>query len=424
MSDTFEKYELADIDAQWEVSGEHNLIDFSVQEISMVESLLSPGLQTAIKVHSYKHIVPPKNFDAFKNIKVNIKISRQILEDYGFAEKSIQFSPTIYRLANRKNFGSSHNDEEMIFYACHRSLLTNVQQLVSESFNGRTPDQVTEEIFSRMGIENTYIEPSYPMRDYMAENIRPFEVLKQQADAALSYSGNDPSFVHFMTYENGGTHYFRSLQEMSNENKNPVLRTKFGEAIFRPTGAGEATRTKSDHFSGYKNPLSIMQYSFPCDFDLVTDLLNGVDLQGAIASAVAVIDPFSREFFLKAVPFIGTVDAGQTFKFMMNNFNTANERESQRFGTENSILKRQARMNLLDPDKIALRMTVPWNPMLHAGKLIKVEFPNANRDDNNTLVNYGSGTYLISALVHTIKHGGYSTTTLDCVSSTVGAGIV
>ena len=82
-------------------------------------------------------------------------------------------------------------------------------------------------------------------------------------------------------------------------------------------------------------------------------------------------------------------------------------------------LKRQARMALLEEDKIALKITVPWNPILNAGKIIRLTLNNKNDPAQK---NYGSGDYLIKSLTHNIKYGGFSTTTMDCVSQTVGRG--
>ncbi len=74
-------------------------------------------------------------------------------------------------------------------------------------------------------------------------------------------------------------------------------------------------------------------------------------------------------------------------------------------------------MNLLESDKIALRITVPWNPELHAGEIIKLTLKNKNDPDQ---LNYGSGEYLIVSMTHNIRRGGFGTTTMDCVSKTVG----
>lgn len=85
------------------------------------------------------------------------------------------------------------------------------------------------------------------------------------------------------------------------------------------------------------------------------------------------------------------------------------------------LLKRQARMALLEQDKIALRLVVPWQPQLHAGEVIELVLYNKD-DDTQTLLNYGSGKYLIVSMTHNLKLGGFSTTTMDCVSTTVGQG--
>jgi hypothetical protein len=66
---------------------------------------------------------------------------------------------------------------------------------------------------------------------------------------------------------------------------------------------------------------------------------------------------------------------------------------------------------------------VPFNPVLHAGKTIDVTL--YNKETRPALVpNYGSGRYLILHMFHHIIEGGLATTTMDCVASTVGRGIV
>ena len=79
-------------------------------------------------------------------------------------------------------------------------------------------------------------------------------------------------------------------------------------------------------------------------------------------------------------------------------------------------------MALLEKDKIALRLTVPWNTIYNVGKVIRIKLYNAEVGTKG--FNYGSGDYLITSLIHNIKSGGYSTITMDCVSKTVGQGEV
>ena len=87
---------------------------------------------------------------------------------------------------------------------------------------------------------------------------------------------------------------------------------------------------------------------------------------------------------------------------------------------EQYLLKRQARMALLEKDKVALRIVSPWAPQLHAGDLIHLQITNAEADKQG----FGSGTYLVSSMTHKFMKGGYTTTTLDCVRNTAHSSAV
>jgi hypothetical protein len=105
------------------------------------------------------------------------------------------------------------------------------------------------------------------------------------------------------------------------------------------------------------------------------------------------------------------------------NLGSATEQASCNLEVEKYLPRRQARMSLLEQDKVALRVTVPWNPSLNAGKVITVELYDKSSPGAATYT-YGSGNYLIASVVHNIKQGGFATTTMDCVSTTVGIGVV
>jgi hypothetical protein len=82
-------------------------------------------------------------------------------------------------------------------------------------------------------------------------------------------------------------------------------------------------------------------------------------------------------------------------------------------------------MGLLEQDKIALRMVVPFNPNLNVGRTINVRFPNTNPDSVNYEDNrytYGTGKYLIVNMTHNIKLGGFGTTVVECVYNSVAIG--
>jgi hypothetical protein len=372
------------------------LNDFTYNEIILGESLLTPGLQTSVICHSYKNNIPKKDFDALKGAIVTVKAFNP----------SINSAPLItgqrvYRLENRNQI--DHNNEELTIRACDPTMLTNAINLVSKSWKCATPTTVVDYVLrSCLGARSIDTIPSGPGRDYIAENIHPFQVIAQQSNVALD--GDDPSFLHYMTYENGGTHHFKSLKSLTRQS--PVF-------AFTPTETGSIT--------GYGNPNSIMSYTFPCDFDLLSDLLNGIGPNGENISSIILYNEKSKTFSLLGNQTIGCGVGGGPAKLAKTNEKTEKQQDSCNDGIKNSLLLRQARMSLLENDKIALRMTVPFNPLLNAGKVVRAIFPNK---EGPGVLNYGSGNYMILHLMHNIKRGGYATTTISCVSDTTGNGVV
>ena len=173
--------------------------------------------------------------------------------------------------------------------------------------------------------------------------------------------------------------------------------------------------------SGYANPRAIMTHSFPCDFDLLSDLLNGVDENGRDMSSAGLFNPVTKQFNLFGNQNMGCGIGAGVYKAGMTNQDSAGQQNACPDYSYLYLPKRQGRMGLLEQDKIALRLTVPWNPELHAGKVIRVILQNKA---DTRLNNYGSGDYLIAAMTHNIKRGGIATTTMDCVSVTTGDGII
>jgi hypothetical protein len=394
---------LADLKVEFSVPRDM-LQDFSVREVTMTESLLTPGLMTSIMVDAYVHL--PRDYNKFQNAPVTITVTRPILDRYGY-QPQLTFTNTIYRMQNRKLI--NNNNENMVFQALHDTQLEDARKLMSKSWRCDTPSSIVSEVLSScLGSRSNNVEGSSPARPYIAENIHPFQVITQQADVALAGS-TDPSFVHFMTYENNGTHNFRSLYQMT---KQPSVGT------FRFSEVGPTLEAGKD--KGYMDPNAVMTHSFPCDFDLLSDLLNGINTNGSFIGALSlenIKNKLSSTFNFNP----GFCSTAATFKTATSNINTEQVQDSCPLDVQNHLLKRQARMGLLEQDKIALRLTVPWNASLNAGKVIT--FERYSQDYPGTPL-YGSGNYLIHSLTHIVKIGGYSTTVMDCVSTTVGQGIV
>jgi hypothetical protein len=381
-----------------------NLKDFTIQKITLGESLLTPGLQTEIIAHSYRHNLPVKNYDQLKGSVVSIAAEKPILNRFRGMSSKFKTNQIVYRMGRKL---IDNNNEEITIRACDQTQLNDLKNLVSKSWKCSTPSEVVSFVLSSCaGATALRVESSSPARPYVAENIHPFQVVAQQAQVALAGS-NDPSFVHFMTFENGGTHHFRSLYNM----------TKQGPAV---TFVDRSGGTQS-----YGNQNVLMSWEFPCDFDLIADVMNGTGPDGEELGSVVVFNPVNKMFSLVGNQTMGCGVGKGVVKMAQTNKNTNKQQDSCPISPETYMRRRQARMSLLERDKIALRCVVPWNPTLNAGKVIDVNFINAESAQNGGFAkNYGSGKYLILHLYHTIQRGGYGTTTMDCVSTTVGQGIV
>ena len=375
----------------------------TVQEVMLGESLLTPGLQTSVHVHSSINELPVKNLDEFKNTIMSIDIEKTLLEKFNLPTK-MAVQQTTYRLDNRKLI--NNNTEEFYIHACDQTLLDNAATLVSKLWKCTRPSDVVRDVLSSCaGAKSLDIESADPARDYIAENIRPFQVVAQQANVALA-AGNDPSFLHYMTYENFGTHKFRSLYSLTRE---PAV----AEYVFQETGS----------LSGHAFPYSILTHNFPCDFDLLSDILNGVGYDGKNNNVLTTFNPLMRMFNIHGSKTYGCGIGSGLPKMSMSNVGSAQQQSACPDYAHLYVHKRQARMGLLEQDKIALRIMVPWVPFLNVGKIIRLTIPN-KADETGTTLNYGSGDYLIVSLKHHIKRGQPSTITMDCVSRTVGQGVV
>lgn len=383
----------------------------TVGSIVMVENLLTPGLQTSMVLDSYVHNPEIKDYDEFKNKVMGIRIWTPGGD--GAFEKEQIISGRIYRQSGRRLIND--NNETFTLHMCDDSLLIDAMHLVSKSWKCETPDAIVDEVLQEcVGVDPSKIKimpAAGPARDYIAENIHPFQVISQQAQVAMD--GSEPSYLHYMTYEDmvmddpRGTHYFRSLKNMIEEGDEPP------EYIY--SVAGEPYTYNKDH--------TILTYNFPCDFDILSDILNGIDENGDDIISLIVVNMKLKMASLLGEDTMGCGMGMGPIKTALTNIVSALDQDSCPTDVEHHMLLRQARMSLLEQDKIAFRCTIPWNPELHVGQLFKAKIPHKNyyQDSKPTLdEQYGSGTYLIVGLVHNILNGGYSTTTLDCITKTAG----
>ena len=305
--------------------------------------------------------------------------------------------------------------EEFTVHACDPTLLNDAKTLVSKSWKCSSPSDIVSYVLgsccNAIGMD---IQDSSPSRDYIAETIHPFQVVSQQGNVALD--GDDPSFLHYMTYNIGGSpqgiHHFRSLKSLT---QGSIYKTYY--AYESGVLGGQ------DYNSNISDSIDFaIAYSFPCDFDLLSDILNGIDENGQEINTLHVFNESSglfQQLGLGSGLNSGCIRSGN-LKISRTNKGTASQHNACETDVEKYLLRRQARMSLLEKDKVALRIVGPWDPNLHVGTVINFDW--TNKYTKGLL--YGSGSYLVSGLNHNIQLGGFATTTIDCVSVTAGGGVV
>jgi hypothetical protein len=304
-----------------------------------------------------------------------------------------------YRMDNRSmmplNMGRT---EEFTLHAVHNTLLEDARHIMSKNWKCTTPDSIVREALKCVNSQMNDVISASPARDYMAENIHPFQVIQQQCNAALD--GNDPSFIHWMTYDNGGIHHFKSLRFLINQSE------KF---IF--------TFRASDVNVNFHSPQStnrVIVFEFPCMFDYLSDILNGAEIDGSNINSLITNNPMTVSGGSQFLSGIGEMLNNGCFVGGNVKQSLTNKGSGQDYGcqtdVESHLLKRQARMALLDKDKIALRLTVPWQPGVHAGDRIRF-----NWYDVDESLMPDSDSFIVASVTHKILFGGFSTTSLDCI---------
>lgn len=390
------------------LGGADGFEDIICKEVTASESLLTPGLQTSATFQS--KIYNNETFKDWESTKNQI-LFVELRDGYN---NQMKIAQTIYRLDNREMKINVGQVEEMTFHACDVSLLKDAKTLVSKSWKCTTPDEIVRYVLQTcIGASNPDIQQSSPGRDYIAEMIHPFQVIQQQANVALD--SDDPSFVHYMTYgsrQNGWEprHHFKSLKNLT---------TQGSKYTYYHSEVG--VRGK-EGYNDLESENKAISFTFPCDYDLLSDLLNGLDENGRDINSGSFLNVSDATGSYLNGTLSGCVQNGN-FKQSLTNKGTAQQQNGCETDVEKHLLRRQARMGLLEKDKVALRLIVPWQPDLHAGDIITFNWYDKTNDGASRLL-YGSGDYMIASLTHRVQLGGYATTTFDCVGSSVGRGMV
>ena len=375
--------------------------DTSVKEVIIGESLLNPSAHVAVTLQSAIYTDYYKDWNQYRCAPMILNIT----DDNDQNPRTMVVKQQVYRCDNR-HFSNLNTGqiEELTLHACDETILKDAEVTMEQSWKCSTPSAVVKEALQKIGATNSIVESSGPPRPYVAESIHPLQVIQQQANAALY--GDDPSFLHYMTINDAtgeNIHHFSPL-------------SRLGKTTPYPIYASDTAITGGKGFSDTFRDFNVaVNFTFPCDFDVLTDILNGINCDGINLNQTRTINLSNG-----VSDAVGALDMamGMANKLMaITNLGTAEQHKSCETNVEKYLHKRQARMALLDRDKIALRITIPWSPWLHVGN--KIDFIWTDRFDPTKKL-YGSGEYIIAHMTHNIQFGGYAVTNLDCIANTFG----
>ena len=161
--------------------GNETFSDIVAKEVILGESLLTPGLQTAVTINSWVYGNPIKVWSSYKNQPLTLSMVRPATGD------NMEVSQKVYRIDNRELDINTGQTETLTLHACDQSLLNDAKNLVSKSWKcTQAADVVKYVLQSCAGVTgNIDIDQDDKGRDYIAENIHPFQVVAQQANMAL-----------------------------------------------------------------------------------------------------------------------------------------------------------------------------------------------------------------------------------------------
>ena len=390
-----------------------DLEGITVKEVIVGESLLNPSAHAVVTLQSAMY-TSPQNWDYFRCQPIAINIADN--NNSGSNPRTMKINQHIYRCDNR-HFASLNTGqvEELSLHSIDNSILKDAETIFEKSWKCASPNVIVSEALQKIGVNRVIFSPGTtgPGRPYVAETIHPLQVVQQQASVAL-WNGDDPSYVHYNTIDsNSGdpVHHFRSLGELMSSRHEPYHLFAADTGITGRTSFSEAFNETS--FAPLPMRIAV-NFSFPCDYDVLSDVLNGINCGGKYINDVQTFNLSSGQFNSAT----GVISQAGNIIKSLTNLGTAKQQNACETNVEKYLLKRQARMGLLDKNKIALRITIPWSPWLHVGQMIYFHWNNRY---DPSVEQYGSGKYLVLHLTHNIQYGGYAVTNLDCIANTYGS---
>ena len=329
----------------------------------------------------------------------------------------------IYKISTRQLVGNA-STEGYIIHFCSEELMLSEQYKLNKSYRGKKISDIISDITTTYlkvpSSKNVEIETTTGIYDFIIPNFKPFEAINWLSNYAQSAAPNAIG-ADMLFFENQNGFQFNSLQTLFNQNPYRTYR-------YNPKNIVQSPNSEV---------YNVITYEFVNTFDTL-DAVN----KGVFANRLLSVDPilqnysitdynysnyFNNSTQLNKYPIVNTTknrfgdaiyetpDAVYKVAFTNSGHKDVSyiKNKPGSFAKdifiESSLPYRNAQLNLTNHNK--LKLVISGDPGVTVGSLVNFELLSMEIQDNGkTLDAFYSGTYLVSAVKHTINIGSYKTT--------------
>lgn len=319
---------------------------------------------------------------------------------------SVQLEAYVYEISGSDSINDTTNNYQLFF--CSEEMIINRCILISQSFKNLTPSEVVQKVLkdSLQTSKKIEVDDTFGIQTYIAPNIYPFEIVASMSARARAKSFPDGSGFTFWETRDGFK--FKTIESLFSQD--PVKYT------FAPAGQFQKkaedtfysiTGIKVDqNFNVLDNIISGMYGNTTFSFDIQNRRYDVIhynyfnDSDYAKTEHVEGKNPTLRLHTSK-FPFKG-VAQGSLLKFV--------PRYSQDQLKDANLGIRYSQMNQI-LNGYRVRIEVPGNSNLRAGKMIHIDVPLVLAEDSQARENnkFVSGKYLITSLRDIVAGDKYTT---------------
>lgn len=329
----------------------------------------------------------------------------------------------VFKVSNRGLVGNLQT-EGYILHLCSEELVLSEQYKVNKSYRGKRISEIVDDIFTNyLKIDDTskvlFVEKTKGVHDFIIPFMKPFEAinwLSNYAQADAVELGSDMLF-----FENKDGYHFRSLQSLFKQKT-------FKTFVHGPKNLDDSVASEEQQFYG------VISY----EFKNMVDTLDAIS-SGIFANRLISIDPLVQTYY------ITDFDYNEYFKksISLNKHPITNSLKNRKgdmvYQTPQSVTKlavtnadhyripfiankpdaykKDMFVEKTIPNRTSqlvasnynrLKLVINGDPTVVVGEVVNFNL-HSIEPTKRTSDDFYSGRYLVSAVKHIIKIGGYNT---------------